>query len=252
MSMMAGTELLDFKALQPASLPDKMCCDTEILFITKQTLLDVATWNACHGVRVAAVSAASGYRPGGGFLSGGRHALEEAICMQSTLYISLARAVEKAKAMALCDRFDRPTHIPEYGCLLSPDVEILRHGTDRGYSLREFVTPLAAVLSVAMPNRNHLVTDSPVDLCCGQEYQRLLTEKFESVVFGAIQVQAEVLVVPDCGCGVFKNDPSQVGKVLGNVLKGKKGYFRKVMLVGSSTFAKAVIDAYHKDYVIGG
>merc|ERR1719343_1342972 len=43
-----------------------------------------------EGRGVAVVSAASAYHCGGGFLTGGRHALEEAICTQTTLYQSLA------------------------------------------------------------------------------------------------------------------------------------------------------------------
>merc|ERR1711972_869421 len=45
-----------------------------------------------HGSSVGVVSAVSGYLCGGGFLAGGKHALEEAFCVQTTLYDSLRKA----------------------------------------------------------------------------------------------------------------------------------------------------------------
>ena len=46
---------------------------------------------------VQVVSAASAYHAGGGMMTGGRHALEEATCMQSTLYRSLEKGIQLAK-----------------------------------------------------------------------------------------------------------------------------------------------------------
>merc|ERR1719183_3050422 len=53
------------------------------------TVLQAATTRVKDGFRVAMVNAASAYHCGGGFLTGGRHALEEALCVQTTLYSSL-------------------------------------------------------------------------------------------------------------------------------------------------------------------
>ena len=47
--------------------------------------------------KVVAVNAASAYHAGGGFSTGGRHALEEAMCVQSSLYESLERGVSLAE-----------------------------------------------------------------------------------------------------------------------------------------------------------
>merc|ERR1719281_146874 len=45
-----------------------------------------------QGYKTVTVNAASAYHAGGGFTSGGRHALEEAFCSQSSLYASLEQA----------------------------------------------------------------------------------------------------------------------------------------------------------------
>ena len=54
-------------------------------------------------------------------------------------------------------------HLPDDGVLLSPHVEVFREGTTLGYGFRDSVTCLAAVVSVAMPNCNTKMSDSPVD-----------------------------------------------------------------------------------------
>merc|ERR1711990_120926 len=90
--------------------------------------IEKAETMAQEGFKPATVSAASAYHSGGGFTSGGRHALEEAFCSQSTLYPSLQQVVEAQSG--------KQTHIPEDGVIISPDVEIFRKGTDQGYALQ--------------------------------------------------------------------------------------------------------------------
>merc|ERR1719223_945344 len=92
-------------------------------------VLDVAAQRGRQGFRVAAVNAASAYSVGGGFLSGGRHALEEAMCMQSTLYFSLQRAAHLARECRIRDGQEQFLHFPEDGAILSPGVEIFRNST---------------------------------------------------------------------------------------------------------------------------
>eukprot|EP00928_Gymnodinium_smaydae_P028103 TRINITY_DN21529_c0_g1_i1.p1 TRINITY_DN21529_c0_g1~~TRINITY_DN21529_c0_g1_i1.p1 ORF type:complete len:297 (+),score=35.51 TRINITY_DN21529_c0_g1_i1:59-892(+) len=128
-------------------------------------VFDVAVERCRKGQRVAAVNAASAYHSGGGFTTGGRHALEEAMCVQSTLYASLERGEMLAKelgvkpstaAVPTTARDGKPwrAHLPVDGVLFSPHVEIFRGGTLDGYPFFD-VAPaeLEAVVSVAMPNR---------------------------------------------------------------------------------------------------
>ncbi|CAE8649100.1 unnamed protein product, partial [Polarella glacialis] len=64
---------------------------TEISKHDGLTIPVALTLRARHSDRVAVVSAASAYHCGGGFTSGGRHALEEATCVQTTLFESLEK-----------------------------------------------------------------------------------------------------------------------------------------------------------------
>lgn len=163
---------------------------------------------AQEGFYPAVVNAASAYHAGGGFTTGGRHALEEAFCSQSTLYASLQRAVEAQKGKRM--------HVPEDGVIISPHVEIFRKGTDQGYALQMKPVAIAAVISVAMYNRNHSVRDAPVDAPEDSAAYELGTRhKLQALVHGAILANADALVLPDVGCGVFHNDARLVGRLMG-------------------------------------
>jgi len=200
--------------------------------------LDVAVYHARCGKRVAVVIAASAFQVGGGFLTGGRHALEESMCTQSTLFFSLLQASRERQQL----RFR--THVPETGAILSPDVEVFRNGTAQGY---ESISPveLAAVLSIAMPNQNPCVHNNPTYSGSPLDYEKLVEQKFRAVLEGAYEVKAEVLIFPDVGCGVFKNDPCQVGKILGDVFASDLRT-PVVILVGSDEFSEAVRAQYNR------
>lgn len=192
--------------------------------------------------RVAVVSAASAHQLGGGVLTGGRHALEEAICMQTTLYPSLARAREMATDEKLVDHVGRSTHIPEDGCIVSLDVEVIRKGTGARYAEMSAPKMLAAVLSLAMPNRNYKLPG--YDRRTGPDYEVLVAKKFHAAMRAAIELGIEMLVVPECGCGVFMNDRSQVGALLGRVVGCFDGCLKSVLIVGNAQFFHAAQDAF--------
>lgn len=213
------------------------------------SMIQVGVELASKGLKVAVVNAASAYHAGGGFLEGGRHALEESICTQSTLYHSLLVAKHQSKKQnvvpsGLDCSLDRKwqRYIPEDGVVLSPNVEVFRDGTATGYQFRSEVTRLAAVVSLAMPNCNAKVRDAPVDFPANpDDYFPLISAKFKAALNAATQVDADTLVVCDAGCGVYQNDPATVGHTFGKVLRE---YFLKnfseVHIAGSSTFADAV------------
>lgn len=200
--------------------------------IAKGTVYEEAVKQASQGKRVVAVSAASSYHTGGGFKSGGRHALEESMCVQSTLFESLQKAERQAKeSNVICPAWIEPKqnkagvdwhrHIPDDGVVLSPYVEVFRGGTNDGYPFEEAVAKLEAVISVAMPNCNDGMSDSPVDKHPSREnYIAQLKYKWRAVLSAAAHcTSGDTLVVPDAGCGVFKNEPDQVGAALGHVLR---------------------------------
>lgn len=188
-----------------------------------------------HGFQPVMLSAASAYHAGGGFDSGGRHALEEALCMQSTLYASLQKVAAESKG---------PAHIPEDGVIISPGVEIFRRGSDQGYPLHQATAPIAAVISVAMYNRNSKVKDAPVDAPRDKAtYEKRTKDKLKVAVHGSVVSGADVLLMPDIGCGVFDNDPKLIGRLAGEVLKEYSGHLKKVVFTGKQEFCNAAASA---------
>lgn len=225
-----------------------------------QTVLQAAMQRAKHR-QIAVVNAASAYHGGGGFKTGGRHALEEAICVQSTLHGSLRRAASQAKALGVVPPAWVTTtpeseskwepYIPDDGVIVSPLVEVFRGGTNEGYPFETQAVTLDAIISVAMPNCNHRVSDSPMDANPDPAgYRKQLEAKWRAVLTAAQHyVRAECLVVPDAGCGVFRNSPEDVGATLGGLLRTEfAGAFAEVVVAfpGGETgkaFAEALSNA---------
>ena len=115
--------------------------------------------------------------------------------------------------------------------------------------------------------------DSPVDSRRGVEYQSLVRKKLQRVLrrpqavvivrehrsrgrwggnafdlntsderklasrHAAIEVNADVLLIPDCGCGVFRNDPEEVGECLGYALEGARSQ-SELRTSGSETLGR--------------
>eukprot|EP00931_Biecheleriopsis_adriatica_P076765 TRINITY_DN50440_c0_g1_i1.p1 TRINITY_DN50440_c0_g1~~TRINITY_DN50440_c0_g1_i1.p1 ORF type:complete len:665 (+),score=89.95 TRINITY_DN50440_c0_g1_i1:36-1997(+) len=203
------------------------------------------------GFKTACVNAASAYHAGGGFTSGGRHALEEAFCSQSTLYASLQQVQAlwkkgETKGLYVNTEPGYQQHIPTDGCIVSPHVEIFRGNTDQGYFLHGRTVPLAAVVSVAMFNKNRRVRDAPIDAPeDAREYEDGVRKKFTAMLHGAALSGADAIIIPDVGCGVFQNDPKQCGRICGDVLFNYSSYFRRVVFTGKEEFYRAATEALH-------
>mmetsp|Transcript_62811 Transcript_62811/g.161662 ORF Transcript_62811/g.161662 Transcript_62811/m.161662 type:complete len:411 (-) Transcript_62811:55-1287(-) len=218
-------------------------------------LLPVALERTKAGCKAAAVNAASAFNVGGGFFHGGRHALEESICVQSTLFQSLMEAQKQMTVKAATagsrqgHRGPREKHIPDDGVVISPQVDVFRAGTFEGYAFLPATTTLTAVLSMAAPNCNPRVRDAPVDRPARDEdYLQLLSQKFVALLEACRRSGADTLVVPDIGCGVYLNDAQVMGGVLGATLRTSPATasLREVHLVGPSEFASAVEDTFHQ------
>jgi len=165
------------------------------------------------------------------------------MCVQSTLCVSLQRAVwlsrnggtrvqvpERLHADARSGWF---CYIPERGAVFSPSVEVFRDGSDRGYSFLSKPVELAAVISVAMPNKNPSVKDSPLDAPAdARAYRALLVDKLSAALGSAVLAGASTVVVPGVGCGVFKNEPGDVGAALAEAMRSVAGRLREVILAG--------------------
>merc|ERR1712139_700674 len=132
------------------------------------------------------------------------------MCVQSTPYSSLLKAARLAEdAKVVAPAWVRPAqkrygtdwlqHIPDDGVVLSPCVEVFRGGTNDGYPFENEAVALEAVISVAMPNCNTGMSDSPVDAHPESfEYQNQLRRKWRAVFTAASRyTYADTLVVPD-------------------------------------------------------
>eukprot|EP00928_Gymnodinium_smaydae_P023208 TRINITY_DN19239_c0_g2_i2.p1 TRINITY_DN19239_c0_g2~~TRINITY_DN19239_c0_g2_i2.p1 ORF type:complete len:533 (+),score=134.21 TRINITY_DN19239_c0_g2_i2:441-2039(+) len=199
--------------------------------------------------RPAVVNAASAYHAGGGFTSGGRHALEEAFCSQTTLYASLEHAIGQfqkglAKKLYTNDQPNYHQHIPTDGCIMSPYVEIVRGGTDQGYLAHATAVPVASVISMAMYNKNTGVRDAPVDAPSDQTaYEEGVRKKFTAAIHAAAFSEADALILPDVGCGVFRNDAATCGRIAGTVLYEFRTRFKRTVFTGKKEFYEAAVAA---------
>eukprot|EP00929_Paragymnodinium_shiwhaense_P033388 TRINITY_DN18340_c0_g2_i1.p1 TRINITY_DN18340_c0_g2~~TRINITY_DN18340_c0_g2_i1.p1 ORF type:complete len:1229 (-),score=254.41 TRINITY_DN18340_c0_g2_i1:182-3868(-) len=195
----------------------------------KLSVMTAAQLLAKQDKAVVAVNAASAYQCGGGVTGGGRHALEEAWCTTSTLFRSL-QTLDSVDVKS-SDQRQYKQHIPTDGCVVSPDVEIFRMPTDEGYGFMEQPVHLCGVLSIAMFNRNARVSDSPLDSPEDPaKYLQQVKAKLEALIVASVQLGAEVLCMPDVGCGVFQNDSRLVGGCLGVLLKKYDGYLTTVVI----------------------
>eukprot|EP00401_Gymnodinium_catenatum_P054053 CAMPEP_0117525758 /NCGR_PEP_ID=MMETSP0784-20121206/35937_1 /TAXON_ID=39447 /ORGANISM="" /LENGTH=396 /DNA_ID=CAMNT_0005321969 /DNA_START=1 /DNA_END=1188 /DNA_ORIENTATION=+ len=244
-SMLAGSRLIygstDSVSVWEPGTDSAKVSDRHVPFISHQegTVLDVA--REIHertDQKAVVVNAASAYHVGGGFTNGGRHALEESMCMQSTLYVSLYyvfRTGEKKKIEFEGKHYEQ--YIPENAAVLSPNVHIFREGTYHmpPYEFLDQPTAIAAVVSVAMPNLNSEVSDSPLANIerSAPVYTELLQQKWRATLRAAKAADATYVVVPAAGCGVFKNEPVQVGKALGAVFRSEFYHdFEGIVVVG--------------------
>lgn len=185
------------------------------------------------------------------------------MCAQSTLFESLVQGERLAEAAGVAaPAWARPPsrrdgsawqcHIPDDGATLSPLVEVFRQGSNEGYAFEDRVTRLEAVVSVAMPNCNERMADSPVDAHpVPEEYEAQLRRRWRAALTAAAYwTEADCLVVPDAGCGVFRNPPGSVGRALAQVLLQEfMGRFAEVVIAfpggpAGEEFASAAMQAF--------
>jgi uncharacterized protein (TIGR02452 family) len=231
--MLSKTQSVSVAAGLPA-LKDNPKHQTEFMYGGNP--IERAVEMTLEGRRVASVNAASGHHAGGGFTSGGRHALEEALCSQSTLYPSLDKVQQMAQG--------KLPYIPVDGAIVSPSVEVFRRSSDQGYVMMTRVVTIAGIVSVAMYNKNNQVRDAPMDAPEDNvAYEQGVKQKFKAMSHAAASLGADAIVVPDLGCGVFNNDPVVVGRLCGEALKPYLGYFQKVLFTGKPDFYQSAAQA---------
>jgi len=228
--MLAGTRIVSWPSDTSIS---PQCDSTKVTFQHDMTeaFLDLSK----RVDRVCIVVAVSAWHCGGGFTSGGRHAMEEAACTQSTLFPSLEKVKKETKDKR---------YIPEHAVVLSPGVEWFRGPTTHGYPFVREARSVGAVVSVAMYNRNPKMSDCPVDAPSDEEeYLDGVRKKWQMTLTAAYQAGCTGIVIPPAGCGVYQNEPGTMGTLLGSLLAEQfRNCFSEVVVTGPKAFKEAVQD----------
>lgn len=229
MKMLSGTRVIRASSgIAPTEGITKFSVNEVNCFATEVGIQEAST-----GKKVVLFNGASKYRAGGGFICGGRHAMEESLCCQSSLYLSLQRAIGLSEFAY---------HVPDDGVVLSPYVEVFRTGVYDGYEFRKDVVLLEGVVSIAMWNKNLTVNDAPVDAPSDpEEYRATVEQKFSAAFEAALSLNPELIVVPDIGCGVYANESHEVGLIVGKCARDIRGQVPEVRFCGDVKFMSAAL-----------
>lgn len=160
---------------------------------------------------IAVLKFASARNAGGGYLRGAR-AQEEDLCRVSVLYTTLCQAPDYYAA-------HRASKDPAYShrVIYSPDVPVYR---DARYRLLEAPYQVAFLTSPA-PNAGVIARDRPADLAALPD---LLAARAARVLAVAARHGHRTLVLGAWGCGVFRNDPTQVAAAFDRNLTAGGGF----------------------------
>ncbi|CAD7942954.1 unnamed protein product [Amoebophrya sp. A120] len=131
-------------------------------------------------------------------------------------------------------------YFPSYSCVMSPKVEIFRGSIFDNYRFLPKPVALAGVVSIAAFNCNPSVRDAPIDAPQDPSaYRDGLRRKWFVALCGAALLEGQVLVVPDVGCGVFRNPPEEVGDAFAFVYSQFfANTFERVVLLGNPAFCE--------------
>lgn len=232
---------------QTRSLFDEQACDATAT--RHETAFEVTGETSTHAgqrlVRsegatdVAILSFASARNPGGGYLGGAR-AQEEDLCRSSALYTTLLEARDYYDA----HRADRDTRY-SHRVIFSPGVPVYRDSATR---LLDAPYQISYLTSPA-PNAGALARHEPSALT---EIEGLLTERAGRVLAVAARHGVRTLVLGAWGCGVFRNDPATVARVIrahladGGAFEGR--FARVLFAVYDTSAAKTTLAAFQETF----
>ncbi|MET9960774.1 TIGR02452 family protein [Streptomyces sp. NPDC006326] len=166
---------------------------------------------------VAVLNFASARNPGGGYVRGAK-AQEEALCRASALYETLLQAPEYYEV----HRAGRSTFYTDR-VIHSPGVPVFRD--DRGELLEEPFR--VGFLTSPAPNAGTIRRQEPERAA---EIPAALARRAERVLETAALHGYSRLVLGAWGCGVFRNDPTEVAEAFRALLAGRfSGVFEHVV-----------------------
>ncbi|GAA3018996.1 TIGR02452 family protein [Streptomyces fulvorobeus] len=214
---LSGTRLYGPEPVPVAALDTSRATAFEV---TEESSLQAARRLTSEAAaKVAVLTYASARNPGGGYLNGAQ-AQEEALCRGSALHATLLRAPE----FYAHHRAERSTFYTDR-VIHSPGVPVFRD--DRG---RLLDTPYTVgFLTSPAPNAGVIRDRVP------QEAHRLptvLAGRAERVLEVAAVRGYRRLVLGAWGCGVFRNDPTQVAGAFHALLTGGgrfAGHFEQIV-----------------------
>lgn len=193
-----------------------------------ETVISVANETTLEAAQRLAVEArdkeafvlnfASAKNPGGGFL-GGSQAQEESIARSSALYPTLTACLEYYEV----NRGNDTSLYTDY-MIYSPRVPVFRN--DAGELLEE--PYLISVLTSPAVNAGAVKRNEPAK---ASEIEGTMRRRMGYALHAALSLGYEDLVLGAWGCGVFRNDPTQIARLFAEyLLPGGvfAGQFRKV------------------------
>ena len=219
---------------------------TDFIFHKAKAGLSQVVFDLAEHQPVSVLIAGNPYRVGGNFSKGGVVGVEESLCVQSTLHISLRRAAKLEEIILLNSPRgshgpDQPKawdpYIPEQSAVISPNVQFFRRGPEHGFPFLRNPVEVAAVITIAMPNCNPLLVDHPLDVPEDPKEHRRLLKANIAAGLEAAAMRSRVVVIPELGCGPQQNDPKIVGSIVESLLLDRfYSAFSEVHFVVGDTF----------------
>ena len=187
----------------------------------KQQVKNISTVDAVRRLagegrdHIGVLNFASAKNPGGGFINGAM-AQEESLAASSTLYKTLTAHEEYYRE----NRLQKSMMYTDYG-IYSPDVTVFRDG---GFCLVEDPVK-ASVLTLPAVNMGQVIQKGE-DV---RKAARVMRRRMKLALAVFADQGARNLILGAYGCGVFRNDPVQIGEWWSELLReGFDGYFDSV------------------------
>jgi uncharacterized protein (TIGR02452 family) len=180
--------------------------------VVNNTVLEAAAAMANKGQKVGCLNFASAKNPGGGFL-GGAQAQEESLARASALYPTLTKHAE----MYAFNK-SRRTYLYSDYMIYSPQVPVFRNDADElipGY-------PISIITSPAV-NVGAILTNMPAELA---QVEATMLQRMDKVLALFVHHGYTHLLLGAWGCGVFRNDPTDVARWWAYYLLGSGKYAR--------------------------
>ena len=183
-----------------------------------------------QNLKVGILNFASAKNPGGGFL-GGASAQEESLARSSSLYAS------QLKDKIMYD-FNRKNTSFLYSDYMIYSPETVFWFDDNGDYLKNFIT--VDVITSPAPNKGAMHQHNRQDEINNIEAE--FSKRIEYTLHLANQHNIECLILGAWGCGVFRNEPSEVAQLFKKVIKEKySNAFKKIIFAVYDTSEKKQI-----------